>query len=186
MSEKKSNRRLLKLLSVAAVLLLLAGVLATTGVFASLFDTTSVVGNKFEAADVSAGINNGQRGGAGTEYTVSNDGNLPVFVRVKIIANWVDENGNPMMYPPEGSYHISTGSGWARTVSAADPTEGYWYYDGLLEPGATTEPLITGVSVDGGEVELVLLSETIQTNPADAVSEAWDVAYRNGTWTKAN
>ena len=185
MSEKKSNRRLLKLLSVAAVLLLLAGVLATTGVFASLFDTTSVVENKFEAADVSARLNGGQRSSAGSEYTVSNDGNLPVFVRVKILANWVDENGNPMMYPPEGAYQISIGSGWTRTVSASDPTEGYWYYDGLLEPGATTEPLITGVSVDGGEVELVLLSETIQTNPADAVAEAWGVAYQNGTWTKA-
>lgn len=185
MSEKKSNRRLLKLVSAAAVLLLLVGVLASTGVFASLFDTTSVVENKFEAADVSAAVNGGQRNGSGQEYTVSNDGNVAVFVRAKVIANWVDENGNPMMYPPEGSYQLSIGSGWVRTGKYSDPTEDYWYYDGILEPGAVTEPLITKVSAEGGDLELVLLTETIQSNPEAAVAEAWGVQYQNGIWTKA-
>lgn len=186
MSEKKSNRRLLKLLSAAAVLLLLVGVFASTGVFASLFDTTSVVENKFEAADVSAVINGGQRSGSVKEYTVSNDGDLPVYVRVKIIVNWVDENGNPMMYPPEGAYHLSIGSGWVQTWKTSGPTEDYWYYDGVLESGAVTEPLITRVSAEGGDVELILLAETIQTNPAAAAAEAWGVQYQDGKWTKAN
>lgn len=185
MAEKKTNRRLLKLLAAAAVLVLLVGVFAARGVFASLFDTTSVVENQFESPEVSNEIRSTQKQNADGPYTVSNAGNIPVLVRVKVVANWVDEDRNPLLYASDGKYTLKTGSAWTHDEKSNDPTVGYWYFNGILEPGKDTEPLITSVSVEGGEIELVLLSEVIQTTPEQAVVEAWGMRYQDGTWTKA-
>lgn len=184
MSEQKSNRRLWKVLAVVAVVGLLIGAFAATGVLASLFDTTSVVENKFETVDLSNEIHVIQHRSVGDQYTVANDGNLPVYVRLKVVMNWVDESGNPMMYPPEGTYDLKIGANWTQLSDTSDPQDGYWYYNKILEPGEETDPLITKITVDGGEIELTLLAETIQMNPEKAVSDAWGMQYQNGKWTK--
>ena len=121
MAEKKMNPRVWKLLAAAAVLVLLISVFAATGVFASLFDTTSVVENQFESAKISNEIQVDQKKNVGDQYTVSNEGNLPVLVRVKVVVNWVDEDGNPLMYAPDGKYTLKMGSGWTHDSKKNDP-----------------------------------------------------------------
>ena len=187
MSEKKTNFSPWKLLAALLVVGVLVGILAATGVFAGLFDTTSVVVNEFEAAEPGNEIHSEATKGDTTRYTVTNTGNLPVLVRVKVLVNWVDEAGNPMLYPPEnGTYQLKMGTGWTQSQKSEAPDEGYWYYNGILEANAETAPLINQITAEGGKIQLTILSETIQTTPEEAVIEAWGMRYSDGKWTRAN
>lgn len=69
--------------------------------------------------------------------TVTNDGANPCFVRVKV--EW-DENIGPMEYRT-GYESGKLGEGWV------DGKDGYFYYEGVLEVGETTDALFDQIVV---------------------------------------
>ena len=162
-------------LFVALVLLL---TLAVGGSLAWLVSDDHVT-NSMEPGKVPIQINETVSNNLKSDVTVTNTGNIQAFIRVAIIANAVDEKGN-----------VTVGEKPNFTVSTAwTEIDNYYYYNGIVEPNGTTDPLFTDkVGFDGGEINI--LAETIQvlggkSGDGNASLDAWGVVYSNDTWKKA-
>ena len=162
-------------LFVALVLLL---TLAVGGSLAWLVSDDHVT-NSMEPGKVPIQINETVSNNLKSDVTVTNTGNIQAFIRVAIIANAVDEKGN-----------VTVGEKPNFTVSTAwTEIDNYYYYNGIVEPNGTTDPLFTDkVGFDGGEINI--LAESIQvlggkSGDGNASLDAWGVVYSNDTWKKA-
>ena len=81
--------------------------------------------------------------------TVENTGNHPIYVRVSVTKKINDEGLNA-----DNCLDIDFNSvDWTYS-------EGYYYYNSVLDAGATTEPLYTSVKVKGFEVDNKYLAKT--------------------------
>lgn len=163
-------------LFVALVLLL---TLAVGGSLAWLVSNDDVT-NSMVPGKVPIQINETVSNNFKSDVTVTNNGNIQAFIRVAIIANAVDEQGNVTTVGNKPSFTVS--SDWTEIG-------GYYYYNGIVEPdGGETAPLFTtDVSFANGEINI--LAESIQvlggvTSDGSASVDAWGVAYNNGAWTK--
>lgn len=182
--ERKSNRIRKSVLTVLVpilVVLVLLVTLTATGVFASLIDSTSRITYTLKPAAVKLAI--------GKDYTVSNRGDIPVLVRAKLIVNWVDKDGNPVMNPNGGAFTVKGNENWTHLVEKSgnrkDVTDGYWYYNGILEKGAVAAALLDEVAVEekpsnASRLEVKLLAEAIQAEGENAEGvpaaiDAWNV-----------
>ena len=170
-------------LFVALVLLL---TLAVGGSLAWLVSNDDVT-NSMEPGKVPIRINETVSNNVKSDVTVTNNGNIQAFIRVAIIANAVDAQGN-----------VTTGTAPDYTVDSTNWTkfdnENYYYYNGIVEPkdtkGDTTASLFTRpVDFAGGEINI--LAESIQvlggvTSDGSASVDAWNAEYdyNNRTWTK--
>ena len=168
-------------LFVALVLLL---TLAVGGSLAWLVSDDEVQ-NTMVPGKVPIKINETLNGTSKTSVTVTNTGNIQAFIRVAIIANAVDKNGD-----------VTVGTAPTYTVDSNKwtPIGDYYYYNGIVEPngtsGDTTAPLFTGdVSFANGEINI--LAESIQVlggrqYDGSASVDAWGVVYNTttGAWTK--
>lgn len=111
-----------------------------------------------------------------SDVYVTNDGNIQAFIRVAIIANAVDEQGN-VTVGEKPNFAVSTA--WTEIG-------GYYYYNGIVEPkGGKTADLFTGPVTFNGEINI--LAESIQvlggvTSDGSASVDAWGVVYNSGSW----
>lgn len=135
------------------------------------------VSNSMEPGNVPITINETVSGTTKSSVTVTNDGNIQAYIRVAVIANAVDEDGN-----------VTVGAKPTFTVSS-DWTliDGYYYYNGVVEPKGATAPLFTdSVDFAGGEVNI--LAESIQvlgglTGDGNASIDAWGHSFNGTSWT---
>lgn len=167
-------RRFLPLILV----LVLIAALAVTGIYASLVDSTAVLKNRFSSASITVYVSD--------QLTVINNGSIPALTRVKLIVNWVDESGNILAVPPEGaSYSWTDGYHWTHLGDAKDPADGFWYYNEVLAPSGISYPVISGLNVQGGKIEVKVLADAVQATPAEAAAELWpEAAYADSKWTE--
>lgn len=168
-------------LFVALVLLL---TLTVGGSLAWLVSNDNVT-NSMVPGQVPIQINETVSNNVKSDVTVTNNGNIQAFIRVAIIANAVDKDGN-----------VTVGDIPDFTVSPSwTPIGNYYYYNGIVEPkgtdGDTTAPLFTtDVKFAGGEINILAESIQVQggiTGDGNASVDAWNAKYdyNNRTWTKA-
>ena len=186
----RSRRR--RALGIAAVAL--AAVLTVGGTVAFLVASTGPVTNTFTPANVSTEIEEGFDGTTKSNVRVENKSDIPVYVRAKVVINWVDAAGNVVTSVPEGySYTMNPTSLPANSewVLGAD---GFWYYtvaltafDNIEEAGTDqTKNLIYSIVVTKGgndfNLSVQILTEAIQAsgtttdasgNEVSAVVDAW-------------
>lgn len=161
-------------LFVALVLLL---TLAVGGSLAWLVSNDDVT-NSMEPGNVPITINETVSNNTKSSVTVTNNGNIQAFIRVAIIANAVDKNGD-IIVGPAPTYTVDS-SKWKQIGD-------YYYYNGIVEPNGTTDPLFTGnVGFTNGEINI--LAESIQvlggvTSDGSASVDAWGHTFANGSWT---
>ena len=160
-------------LFVALVLLL---TLAVGGSLAWLVSNDDVT-NSMEPGKVPITINETVSNNTKSSVTVTNNGNIQAFIRVAIIANAVDENGDII---------VDTAPTYSVDSSKWTPIGDYYYYNGIVEPnGGKTAHLFTDdVSFDGGEINI--LAESIQvlggvSGDGKASFDAWGVVYNTTT-----
>lgn len=160
-------------LFVALVLLL---TLAVGGSLAWLVSNDDVT-NYMEPGRVPITINETVSNNVKSDVYVTNTGNIQAFIRVAIIANAVDENGDII---------VDTAPTYSVDSSKWTPIGDYYYYNGIVEPnGGKTAHLFTDdVSFDGGEINI--LAESIQvlggvTGDGNASLDAWGVVYNSTT-----
>ena len=110
-----------------------------------------------------------------------NPGAAPAFVRAALVPVWRDGrgagNGEPVGDWPagvaDGEYRMggvtfTLAAGWdvpdgGGRYWSYEPTDGYFYYHGVLQPGETTAPLLQSVSGEGkGRLEVQVLAEGIE------------------------
>lgn len=170
---RKLNNRALILL---ASLVLIVG-MAAGGTVAWLITNTGAVQNTMVPASVPITINEAVSGTTKTSVTVKNTGNTDAYIRVAIVANAVDADGN-----------VIAGDHPAYTVNPTNWTQigNYYYYNGIVSSGESTAELFTG-DVNFADGEVNILAESIQVlggyNGQAPEYYAWGRTYSSGNWT---
>lgn len=155
----------------AAVIVLLAG--AVGGTWAFLVAQSEPVQNNFTYAHVSCKIDEKFDGTTKSDVKIQNTGDIPAYIRARIVVTWKDANGNVSAVPVKDSdYTMTMGTGWTKG------TDGYWYCKTAVDTMGSTPVLIkeckkTGTAPDGYDLSVEILADAIQSEPASAVTEAW-------------
>lgn len=127
----------------------------------------------------------GPADGAAGAYTITNsnsESNMPAYVRVAVVVNWQDANGNVWATPPvEGPDY---------TVAASNCTQlsdGYYYFNGMCKPGNNFSITINPeTSKTGYTLHVQILAEGIQCVPASAAENAWGATFEGESWKKTS
>lgn len=155
--------------------------LAVGTTFALLKANTDPVTNTFTAAKSGTDIVEKLDGSQKTSIAVKNTGTAVSYVRVKLVMNWVDENGNVSAEPVNITPSIT--DNWFLK-------DGIYYYKmPVAAKGETTNLLQTPITQDaapeGYHLEVTVLAESIQAAPSKAVQQSWGVGVdSNGYLTQ--
>ena len=172
---KKSGGRRPLLLLVSLVLIL---ALAVGGTVAWLNSSSGPVENTMIPGEVPITINETFADGVKSGVSVTNKGNIDAYIRVAIVANAVNAEGNVVAGNKPG-YTINTAN-WQEL-------DGYYYYKGAVAPDGTTKELFTEpVTVTDGELNI--LAESIQVlggyGGETASVYAWGHSFDGNEWHK--
>ena len=155
--------------------------LAVGTTFALLKANTEPVTNTFTAAKSGTDIVEKLDGSQKTSIAVKNTGTAVSYVRVKLVMNWVDDNGNVSAEPVNITPSIT--ADWFEQ-------DGIYYYKmPVAAKDFTTNLLKTPITQDaapeGYHLEVTVLAESIQAAPSKAVTESWGVGVdSNGYLTQ--
>lgn len=146
--------------------------LAVGTTFALLKASTDPVENTFTAAKSGTDIVEELDGNQKKSIVVKNTGTAVSYVRVKLVMNWVDENGNVSAEPVNITPSIT--DNWFLK-------DGIYYYKMPVAPDGKTENLLKADSPitepadkpAGCHLEVTVLAESIQAAPSKAVEGAW-------------
>lgn len=170
---------------VALVALLVLLCCTVAGTLAYLVTNTDPVTNTFTPAHVSTAVDETFENGVKSDVKIQNTGDIPAYIRAAIIINWADGDGNVSATPVKTTdYTITwTKEGWVEH-------NGYYYYTAPVAAGALTGELFTDCKLaekvtppEGYSLQVTILADGIQSEPADAVIQAWGVdpsALTNG------
>lgn len=156
--------------------------LAVGTTLAYLKANTSPVENTFTAAKSDIKIDEDVTGGQKKSIIVQNTGTAVSYVRVKLVCNWVDKDGNVSATPVPAP--TITNSDWLEK-------DGIYYYTKPVAPTGQTSNLLDGNPItqpnapEGCHLEVTVLAESIQAAPSTAVEGAWAVKVVNGALTPA-
>ena len=155
--------------------------LAVGTTFALLKANTEPVTNTFTAAKSGTHIDEELDGSQKTSIKVQNTGTAVSYVRVKLVMNWVDDNGNVSAEPVNITPSIT--DNWFLKDGV------YYYKMPVAANGETTNLLKTPITQDaapeGYHLEVTVLAESIQAAPSKAVTDSWGVGVDgNGHLTK--
>lgn len=140
-----------------------------------MFRSTESVKNQFEPANVTCKVEEVFNGTEKTSIKVQNTGNIPCYLRLRLVTYWVDKDGkivgkpSPTLVVPIDETHWKKGE---------DDT---FYYLTPVEPGKSTGELLKAslpLGTDEFNNETVyqvvnVFAEAIQAAPQKAVEEAW-------------
>lgn len=158
--------------------------LAVGTTFALLKASTAPVENTFTAAKSGTDIVEELDGNQKKSIVVKNTGTAVSYVRVKLVMNWVDDNGNVSAEPVNITPSIT--DDWFEQG-------GIYYYKMPVAPDGKTENLLKADSPitepadkpAGCHLEVTVLAESIQAAPSKAVTDSWGVGVDgNGHLTK--
>ena len=156
--------------------------LAVGTTFALLKASTAPVENTFTAAKSGTDIVEELDGNQKKSIVVKNTGTAVSYVRVKLVMNWVDDNGNVSATPVNITTSIT--DDWFEQG-------GIYYYKMPVaaNDGVTTnllkDPITQGTAPKGCHLEVTVLAESIQAAPSKAVTDSWGVGVdSNGYLTQ--
>lgn len=161
--------------------------LAVGTTFALLKANTAPVENTFTAAKSGTDIVEELDGNQKKSIVVKNTGTAVSYVRVKLVMNWVDENGNVSATPVNITVDYDN-TNWFEQ-------DGIYYYKMPVAPvdakpnNVTTNllktPITQGTAPAGCHLEVTVLAESIQAAPSTAVQQSWGVGVdSNGYLTQ--
>ena len=145
---------------------------------------TPEVHNSFVPVYVNCEVQEEFTGTEKSNVQVKNTGDIQAYVRATYVVMWTDENGMVYGVPPKLGVDYS--------IQFASPSwnlgsDGFYYYTLPLNPGDSTEPLISSLTVltehpDGYKLNVHVAATAIQATPPEAVEEAWGATvHENGT-----
>lgn len=148
------------------------------GTVAYLVTHTDPVVNTFTPGEVSCQVDEkfNEEKTVKTEAVVKNTGNVPAYIRVAVVANTIDGEGNIT-----GMKTLE--NGWLNEKDWAEGYDGFYYYKGVVQPGNVTANLLTAAGIDLTGIQVTILASAIQSMPDDAVNDAWNMSYDSSTST---
>lgn len=174
-SRSGKSFRSAKKVSALTIALVLILVMAIGGTVAFLTTHTDSITNTFLPTDVTSEIHEefNPDKTVKTSAVVENTGNVPAYIRVAVVANSLDSDGNIT-----GAADVSeklAASGWTKVGD-------YYYYNGVVQPGDKTANLLSD-GIDLKDIQVTILASAIQAEPANAVAHAWGVQFDGSTWS---
>ena len=172
---KKFNKKSLALLISITLLL----TFTVSGTVAFLVDGSGSVVNTFTPGTVDTTIDEITEGNVKQAIEIKNVGTVDVYVRVALIANYLDSNGN--IVNPATISDFQPPASW---IQIGD----YYYYTKLLKPNETTDDLLTnsitlGEDAYGNDMQIVVIHQSIQAQPDTTVESVWPVIVNDGDQT---
>ena len=162
--------------------------LAVGTTFALLKANTAPVTNTFKAAESGTHVDVEDSGNEKTGVFVTNEGTATSYVRVKLVMNWVSDDGKTISGEPVNIDVKYDTTKWFEQG-------GIYYYRTPVGPkdsdNDTTANLLKDPitqpegAPDGCHLEVTVLAESIQAAPSTAVEGAWAVTVVNGALTPA-
>ena len=161
--------------TIISVVLILT--MAIGGTIAWLSTKTDSVKNTFNPSQVSCKVEEGFDGKTKTNVNVRNTGDIPAFIRVKLVTYRTNDQGQHIggiaSLPP-----FDLGADW---VKYGD----YYYYTKPVAPNQKPETNLTDsmtligsyLDTDGGKQAIDVMAEAIQSVPEDAVKAAWGAGF---------
>lgn len=150
--------------------------LAVGTTVALLKANTAPVTNTFKAATSETHVDVTDSGNEKTGIFVTNEGTATSYVRVKLVMNWVSDDGKTISGEPVNIDVKYDTTKWFEQG-------GIYYYRTPVGPNMTTDNLLqkdkhitepTG-KPEGCHLEVTVLAESIQAAPSTAVEGAWKV-----------
>ena len=149
--------------------------LAVGTTVALLKANTAPVTNTFKAATSGTHVDVKDSGNEKTGIFVTNKGTATSYVRVKLVMNWVSDDGKTISGEPVNiDVNYDTDNWFLK--------DGIYYYKTPVGPkGSTANLLQEGKPIkqenapDGCHLEVTVLAESIQAAPSTAVEGAWKV-----------
>ena len=180
-SRRTNPGKKLLLTILALALLVTMGISGTVAWLSS----SSSVSNQMTPGSVPITINETFNGTTKGPVSVTNTGNVPAYIRVAIVGNKLDDDGNIVL----------SGGGFDDKVDRTkwDYVDGYYYYKGVVDPNGTTDYLFGNTNItlssENGKFQLDILAESIQAlgviNGQPASQVKWGVSFNGGSCTKA-
>ena len=157
--------------------------LAVGTTFALLKASTAPVENTFTAAKSDIEINEDVTGGQKNSIVVKNTGTAVSYVRVKLVMNWVSEDGKTISAEPVNITVNYDKANWFEQGGI------YYYTKPVAADAVTTNllqtPITQGTAPEGYHLEVMVLAESIQAAPSTAVQQSWGVGVdSNGYLTQ--
>lgn len=180
-SRKKRTPYAKKIL-LASVMAMFLGIAAVGTSLAFLVDQTGKITNQFVTSTVTGEIEENFDGQVKEDVAIRNNGDIPAYIRVTVVPNWVDKDGNIAAEVEVDDYviewNLSPTSQW---IKCAD---GFYYHTSPVEPSNATDilitsckPLVSKTDASGNPLhfELHVIASLIQAEPSNAVEDAWKV-----------
>lgn len=174
------RRRIARRKALLPCLTLLLLTSALGGTFAWLADRPTPLSNRFQPAQVSCQVQEQFDGQTKSDVKVQNTSDIPAYLRVALVANWVDDAGNVSATAPELDSVLELNlTNWRLGA------DGYYYYPDPIAPGEVTAVLVeecadqNQAAPAGYRLRLQVLAEAIQADPPRAVEEAWTVTVQD-------
>ena len=169
-SEKTARKGRLNATIISVVLIL---TLAVGGTIAFLSTKTDPVVNTFNPSQVTCSVVEDFDGKTKTNVNVKNTGDIPAYIRARIVVTWKDASGNVSAVPVKNTdYTIAFNeTDWTQQGD-------YWYCKTAVDAGGETPVLIIKCEKKGNapkdyDLSVEILADAIQSEPASAVTEAW-------------
>jgi len=156
------------------VALLIVLLLTCSTVYAYMFAKSQTAETAFVPAQVSCKVSETFENNIKSSITVTNTGNIPAYVRVRLVTYWVDGEGN---VAPLASPSLTVSVDESKWLTGSNNT---FYYKTPVASEAQTSDLLNGGSIklktEEGYAQVVdVFAEAIQADPTKAVEESWNV-----------
>ena len=208
-SSGKGKRRI-----IAAVALALALLCTVGGTLAYVFMSTDPVENVFQPSTVTTAVvedggtpvvgSNANTGTIKEKVQIKNTGDTDAYIRVAVVVNWADATGTRVWAQKpvactHGANCTSDACEYRITYDLNNGwflgSDGYYYYNKSVAPGALTNNLITvanqlkdapkGADNTQYYLSIEIVASGIQSTPTSVVKDQWGVTVANdGTISK--
>lgn len=177
------KRSLVLVVSVLALVLAVAG-----GTLAWLTANSGPVTNTFTPAHVTCEVDETFKNNVKSEVKIKNTSDIPAYIRAYVVVTWKDAQGNVYGMPVKDTdYTIN----YDLTKGWVNGSDGYYYYTSPVAADALTNALISSCQLkagatppaDGYSLSVEIIAEAIQSQPVDAVNQAWGVTIAPGSVT---
>lgn len=153
--------------------------LAVGTTFALLKANTAPVTNTFKAATSEIKIEEKTGNGSKSEIYVKNEGTATSYVRVKLVMNWVSDDGKVVSGGSLPTVTLNDDGSWFEK-------DGIYYYTKPVAPQGLTSNLLKSAieqtnAPKGCHLEVTVLAESIQAAPSEAVIKSWGVGVDPAT-----
>lgn len=169
---------------VALVALLVLLCCTVAGTLAYLVTSTNSVTNTFTPASVSTAVDETFENGVKSDVKIQNTGNIDAYIRVAVVVNWADKDGNVYggAVPEKGTDYTEPvlQDGW---IKVGD----YYYYTSAVPADGFTGTLfapikqLTTCKDTNYGLQITILADGIQSEPVHVVADVWkDVKVDGG------